>query len=146
MAVQDDFAHHSAALTKLAAAAADAVDAQIERLNAAADCGDAYKATLGVQKEAAILAALVARQQTDDQNVATRAVLDRLDDLGRRLETVARTVEESVDRFTVATEASTKQLARWTKVMAWATIILALVGGMQFAGPLVRFVRQLRWP
>src|SRR5204863_9816856 len=113
-----------AELNKLAAAAADAVDEQIERLRAASNT-DPTKALLGVEIEAAILAARVARLHTEDQNVATRAILDRLDDLGRHLTDHAKTVRDSVHLFAATTDASTEQLSTWTKWMALATIVLA---------------------
>jgi hypothetical protein len=68
-----DFGERYARLTKLAGDAADAVDDQIKQLRKAPEAGK--DAT--VQKEAAILAALVARQSTADQHLETRSVLDR---------------------------------------------------------------------
>jgi hypothetical protein len=132
-----DFAERYAGLTKLAGDAADAVDDQIKQLRKAAEAGK--DAT--VQKEAAILAALVARQSTADQHLATRSVLDRLDELTGELTDVSTTLKASVDSFAQTAEASTRHLAKWTKVMAWATIVLS---AFAFAQVVVAILAWLR--
>ena len=122
-------------LTARAAEAADQVDVQIKTLQEAspvlATDTPATRAAREVTKEAAILAALVARQTTADSHIPVRALLDRLEDLEQHLDQAAGRLAGSIDRFTTATDASTKKLATWTMVMAIATAALVLTGVAQ---------------
>ena len=115
------------ALTRMSAEAADAVDEQVKRLETASRSGNA----VAVHKEAAILAALVARQTTADQNLATKAALERLDDVNKHLAAASKTMQESVERFAQVTNESTKELGDWTKRMGMATIALAVFAAAQ---------------
>lgn len=141
MPTNDDAPAGYDVLTHFAAEAADAVDAQVQKLQSVSQVVEAPRLQAGVTKEAAILAALVARQQTADQNIANKAALDRLDTLGEQLTGMSKALTESVDRFTTATDASTKQLTKWTKVMAWATIVLSVFAFAQVVVAVLTWLR-----
>src|SRR5579871_1949784 len=86
------------------------VDDQMQRMQNAA-AGSA----VGVLREPAILNALIARETAATMLVATDAIATRLQGL-----------TNSIDRSAAATDASARQLAKWTKVMAWATMAIAV--------------------
>jgi hypothetical protein len=111
-------------LTAHSAEAADNVDEQLRKLRSTTASHDA--ALPSAMREAAILGALSARQTTADERLAVRATLDRLDNLNNALGDVSRQIATSVTDFTRATQDSTESLARWTRVMAWATIAIAV--------------------
>jgi hypothetical protein len=114
------------------------------RLEAAAKVEGAMQSPGGIMKEAALLTAWNNRECSTALTIATdwlRLTVDGSSqqlnatgiELGAKIEGLAKLLAASethlaqrIDAFTTATDASTKQLARWTKVMAWATIALAV--------------------
>lgn len=100
------------------AAALDLLEKDEQRLNEAIkhlELLDSTKDLRDVTKAAAVVGANSTRMLA----TATIAASDLI-------EASMTTLGERIDAFTTATDASTKQLAKWTKVMAFATIALAL--------------------
>jgi hypothetical protein len=104
-----------------------------------------------VERDTAILHALTARESAELTNhiasesmraleIVRKTLVATSEDLGSKIEAVATLMAESekhlagrIDAFTTATDASTRKLADWTKVMAIATAALVLTSVAQIA-------------
>jgi hypothetical protein len=81
-------------------------------------------------------------------SLASKSAVAAANELGSKVEGVGRLMGDSerhlaerIDAFTTATDASTRQLGTWTKVMAWATIALAVFAVAQVVVALLAWLK-----
>jgi hypothetical protein len=102
------------------------IDAQIQRLHRAADAQESSSRVAGVNKEAAILSAMVAAQTHDSIARAAEMVADALNESHRATTRAAANVVAALDRNTAAADRS-------SRAMFWLTLAyVALTGVIAF--------------
>jgi hypothetical protein len=117
---------------------ATAVEEQVKLLRTI--CGE-MTGTNALTREVAILETVVQRERAADEMVSVTLIRAALQSLASDAKQSADIVAGRIDAFTKATDASTKQLTTWTKVMACASIILAVFALAQVAVAVIALLK-----